>query len=244
MMATGFKLVEGLNLRARLLRRTTFRLWKSIILSKAKALIGNVNYESVEPSYSSIPVIILSSFNCFSDFLVLSYVFRDKDLTFIAGRGLPVEKSIEWLRSVNHVLYVDNNQFGYSFLKNLLSMLRNLNRSVVIPPEAALRYAGGLSVNPAVIVRIAMAASVPIIPVRFTWRAENGQLSRGIQKCDVWIGKTTYISPRTEEFHDVFFKKRGARKFRDLPDEDLAEIGSRIFAQLRGSNSFNGSHLQ
>lgn len=242
-MGERFQFFEGIYLRTRLLKRVTFRLWKSFVLSRAKPLIGEIKHESLESFSSNVPAIILSSFNRFSDFLILTYLFQHKDLTFIGTRGLPNEKILNQLRAVNHVLYLDDNKIGYSFFKNFHSILCDYNRSVVISPEAAEQYAKHVAINPAVIVRIAMTASVPIIPVRFDWQEKEKGSDKGIQKCDIWVGKSIYISPRAEEFRDIFFKRRGARKFMHLPYDDLAEIGSRIFLKLKGSNPSYGASI-
>ena len=243
-MSTRFQVIEGINLRARLLRRAAFRLWKSGILSKAKAFIDDIKFESPEVGISNMPAIILSSFDNFSDFMVLSYLFRDKDLTFIETRGLPPQRTLDYVRSLNRVLSLDNEQADYGFFKNLLSALRDFNRSVVISPDAADRYAKHLAVDPVVIVRIAMAANVPITPVRINWQEKREHQGNKIRKCDVWIGRNIYVSPGAEEFRDIFFRQRGGRKFRNLPHEDLKEIGARIISKLRDLGKINGAYIQ
>lgn len=212
-----------------------FRLWKSATISKAKSMLGDVQYEA-NTALSSVPSIILSSFNQLSDFLILSYLFKDQDLTFLATRTVPKSKISSWLCSVNHVLYVDDYEMGYPLFREILEILRDFNRSIVISPEAAKQYASNFPVNPAVIAKIAMIANAPIIPVRFN-------RSKLQNKCDAWIGKRIYISPRADEFKDIFFKQRKFRKFSNLPPEDLSEIGERIFAKLKNPKGVNGSNL-
>jgi hypothetical protein len=68
-----------------------------------------------------------------------------------------------------------------------------------------------------------MMANVPIVPVVTSW---------GNGKCRVWVGSRIFISPRSEEFKDIFFKRKGLRKFKELPREDLMVIGQRIFSKL------------
>lgn len=224
--------INDVHLRFRLIRRVVYRLWKSTFLSCARLLIGEVEVASADSLTSVAPAIILSSFTRISDFLILSYLFIDKQLTFISPRVLPDQPMINWLRSTNRLLYLSEGRIGYRFFKNLLSTLRDFNRSVVISPEAAKTYADKILVDPAVIVRIAMKANVPIIPVVLDWRRAIGNSKGIIKKCDVWVGKKIFISPRSDEFRDIFFRRKGARKFRNLPDVDLTEIGKRIFDRL------------
>ena len=237
------RIYDALYLRTRLLKRVFFRLWKHAFISNARKLIGNVVYESQESVSLATASIVLCTFGRFSDFLILSHLFFDKQLAFIAPRTLPREKVIGQLRSVSHVLYLDNDRMGYSFFRQVLGILRDYNRSIVISPEAAQRYASWLYVDSAVIVRIAMIANAPIIPVVFNWSKNGEGTGKRSNKCDVWIGKSIYISPSSPDFKDVFFRKKGFRKFKDLSDEDLHEIGSRIFSKLKVPSLAYGTNL-
>lgn len=223
--------MNGLVLRTRLLRRMMFRLWKSLVLSGTRSLVSNVRYDSPEILTSPSPVIFLTTFSRPAEFVVLSSLFSDKDLTFIAPRNLPNNKYLDVTRSINHVIFLDEH-LGFRFFRQLLATLRNFNRSLVISPFAAARYAPTLPMDPGVIVRISMLANVPLVPVVFRWSGKQ---------CEVSVGKKVFISPRSSEFKDIFFKTRGARKFRNLSQEDLAEIGSRIFSKIswRGLNGPN-----
>ena len=241
-MSSVTSFINEIRLRARLLKRVTYRTWKGIVLSRGKKLIGNLVVESSSTLSSSVPAIVISSFNSLEDFMVLSYLFREKELTFIAPRNLPADGMIDLLCSINRVYYLDDKQLGYRFFKRVLGILRDFNRSVIISPEAAATYANQIPVNPAVIVRLAMAANVPIIPVVLTSQKDQKQPG-GKSKRNVWIGKKIYVSPKAEEFRDIFFKQRGRRKFSELPKEDFIEMGQRVFNKLRQTKDFNGSNL-
>lgn len=230
------QILEGVHLRARLLRRVTFRFWKSFVLSRAKPLIGKIEYESLENFPSNVPAIILSSFNNFSDFLILAYLFQDKELTFIATPRLPNEKTLNQIRSINHILYWYDKQSGYSFFRKVLSILRDFNRSIVIAPDATTRYANNLTIDPTLIVKLAMIANVPILPIIIRWQEES-EHAGALRKCEVTIKRRIYISPKAEEFRDVFFQRRGTRKFKKLSREELSEIGRRIFLKITAPES-------
>lgn len=212
-----------MQLRLRLFRRVLYRAWKAIVLGRAKSIIQSVDYEVGQTALLSTPAIFLSSFETPLDFWVLSYLFQEKELTFLSPRELPKEKSLKQLQMVNRVLYL-NEKVDFSFLRGLLAALRDFNRSIVISPQAAEKYMSKIPVDPVVVVRIAMMANVPIIPVVTKWRGGT---------CRVWIGARIFISPRAEEFKDIFLKRKGSRKYRDLPAEDLVAIGRRIFSKLQ-----------
>lgn len=233
--------LSEIYLRARLFKKTAYRSWKSLILAKGARKISGVSYESESSNFSVIPTIILSTFTNPFDFLVLSYLFRDKELTFIAPENLPDDKIIRWVQSINHVLYWRKNQTPYSFFKKLFAILRNYNRSVIVSPAAANQFGKELSMAPTTLVRIAMKTNAPILPVILEWSTKQ---SVGIKssRCHVRIGKPIFISPRTEEFHDIFFKIRGVRKFSKISEEDLIEMGKRILNKLK-KKGVNGSSL-
>ena len=215
--------MNGLTLRARLFRKMIFRAWKSNVLSGTKALVANVRYESPEIVTSPEPVIFFTTFTTPAEFVVLSSLFREKDLTFIAPRNLPNNKHFRITRSVNHVIFSDE-QLGFRFLRQLLSALRNFNRSLVISPFAAATYAPSIPVDPGVIVRIAMLANVSIVPVAFRWFSKQ---------CEVHVGKKIFISPQSSEFKDILFETRGTKKLMSLSRKNSEEIGSRIFSKIQ-----------
>lgn len=234
-MKNSTLILQAIQLRARLLRKVYFRLWRYFVFLKAKALIEKVELESSAASINSTPAIILTTFKSPEDFLVLSYLFRQVDLTFIAPINLPEDKIIRKICSINFVLYIRQNLSNFSFFKNLFSILRDFNRSVVISLDAAKIYASDMKIDPISIVRLAMKASIPIIPVVFTW----GIGLKNMKRCHVKIGRKIFISPRTNDFKDIFFKRRGNRKFSRLQHEDFQEIAKRIFSRLNtGGHSF------
>ncbi|MFH0984050.1 MAG: hypothetical protein V1882_00790 [Candidatus Omnitrophota bacterium] len=215
------------KIRVRLFRKLIYRLWKWTVLADAKSYIYKINDESKQASALLTPAIVLSTFSRPLDFLILFYLFQEKELTFISPRNLPFEKNFLRLSSIARMLHFDG-LIGYSFFRKLLAALRDFNRSVVISPQAISRYAGHIPIDFSVVARIAMAANVPIITVIMKW--QNDVESR--KGCQVQIRKKVYVSPRSEEFKDVFFKQKGLRKFRKLPKEDLTVIGQRIFSML------------
>lgn len=223
-MKPSSKALKEIQLRLRLFRRVFYRVWKSIVLRQAKFFIQAIDFASQETATLSTPAIFLSSFETPLDFWILSFLFQEKELTFLSPRKLPEEKILRRLQKINRVLYLDG-KINFRFLRELLTAVRDFNRSIVISPQAAVKYMSKIPVDPVLVVRIAMMANVPIVPVIMKWQGG---------KCRVWVGSKIYISPRAEEFKDIFFKRKGVRKFRDLPSEDLILIGKRIFSKIGG----------
>ena len=232
-------LLDNIQLRTRLLRRIGFRLWKSLMLSKSNSLIESLSYEEPDQSLGDMPALVLSSYSQVADLLVLSLLFREKDLTLVAPTTLPDDRTIHLVRTINHILYIDNGS-NFRFFRQLLTVLRDLNRSVVISPEAAKTYAKGLPVDPAFLVRVAIIANVPIQPVVIDW----GEGREGVkEKCKVFIGKRLFISPRQPDFKDIFFRRRGERKFSHLSKEEYAEVGERIVSKFNNLRKEHGTNL-
>lgn len=231
-----------INLRFRLVRKVFYRTWNYLAVSKAKKLIRNIQYETLESKSIFTPLIILSSFSRVEDLFILSYLFREKELTFFAPKTLPSDKVIDRLLTSNFVDWFDSQNIGFRFFRRILSVLKDFNRSIVIAPDAAKYFEQNFSINPGVVVKLAIKASVPILPVVIDWKI-NG--SKSNKQCDVYIGKKLYISPRASEFRDIFFKRRGVRKFEKLTREEFSEIGERIFSKLKGQNkdTKNGTNI-
>ena len=108
----------------------------------------------------------------------------------------------------------------------MLVSLRNFNRAIILFPKFELDISKELVIDPSVVVRIAMMASVPIIPVSITW--ESSQAA----KCSVRVGKRCFVSPASAEFRDIFFKRMGTRKFSRLDRDELKVVAERIFSRL------------
>lgn len=233
----------GLRLRTRLLSRVAFRAWKELFLSQARSLVARVQCENPDTLSSSGPAIILSSYEDPFDFLILAYLFRRSELTFVATKTVPELRIFERLKVTSHVLYVEPETVGYSFFKQVLEIFRDFNRSLVVSPEAAREYVPQIAVNGAVLARIAMTANVPFIPVALKWHSSRSPFGVTKKKCDVRVGRRIYISPLAREFKDLFFKRRGVRKFRDLSREEFEEVGRRIFLGLEHLKETNGPDL-
>ena len=163
--------------------------------------------------------------------MIISKLFQDKNLTVIVPRDLTKDKAFNFFTAVNQVLYYDGKSM-FHMLRSIIATLRDFNRAIIISPEATQRFASHIIIDPIIVVRIAMTANVPIIPIVLHWRNSKNLFGQMKRTCDVWIGKKNYISPKNDDFKDVFFKRRGERKFKRLNREELIEIGQRVFSKI------------
>lgn len=215
-------------MRFRLMKQAIYRRWKTAILKKGKKYIESLECDRAV-FQSSMPYIILCTFHDLRDFLILSSLFNDKDLSYVAPTNLPNDPTVKALKTINHIIYI-NKKKNFSVLKNILKSLRDFNRTLVLSLGAARAYADEIALDPVTIIRIAMKANVPILPVTIAWPSK--EMGENLDKCSVKIGNPIYISPRTAEFKDIFFKFRGVRKFQKLPRVELQEIATRILSRL------------
>ena len=190
-------------------------------------------------------MILLVSCSRPEDLPVLAYLFRERILTCIVPRTLSHLPLVSLIARAGRILYFENYEKpGYPFFRELLRTLQDFNRSVLVSPDAAKVYSPNhFTVVPPLLVRLAMKASVPIVPVVTASLASERQGRQPSGHCDIFVGKRIFVSPRSAEFRDIFFKRRGARKFERLPPEDLAEIGRRIFTRLDALKETHGSDL-
>lgn len=197
------------------------RVWKIITYLRARFLIARIDSQTTDSRNLKLPAIILTNITRSEDFLISTYLFKDKNLMFISTEDTPHHKTSQKLKMLNYINCMAENIKLRSLFKKVLSGLEDLNRSIVVTPL----------VDPVLLVKIAMKANVPIVPVRFQWTEKNASRSKE-SKCLVHIGKKSFISPSSPELKDIFFKKRGVRKFSKLSQSELREVGRRIVAGL------------
>jgi hypothetical protein len=230
----------GSTLRIRLLRRLVYRAWKNYSIQRAQKFIDKAVYEDANENAFSVPTIFLSTYSKLNDFMVLTYLFKNQDLTLIAPDALPANKKINLIKGLNHTIPLKNERFTYSFLRQLVYALRIYNRSIVAPPEAGKQFLKSFELDLSSLVRIAMKCNVPIQPVVIDW---GGRTNPENNKCAVFIGKRIFISPRHPDFKDIFFSRRGIRKFSQLNKDECIQVGERVMSKFTNLRDAHGSNL-
>jgi 1-acyl-sn-glycerol-3-phosphate acyltransferase len=226
-------LLEGIGLRSRLLRKYFYRIWKSSVIARAQKQILSVHNESSSSVDATGPAVVLCRLRSVRDLYVLMYLFRGREFSFVGLRSLQTQKTFKELASLNRVIFMDPGGKMYPFLRELLVSLRNFNRTVILFPKVEFGDARDLLLDPVVVVRIAMMANVPIVPVSVNW-TDPREL-----KCNVNIGKRFFVSPASQEFRDIFFRRKGTRKFSRLDHDELKMVAGRIFSKLEPANGSN-----
>jgi len=217
---------DGISLRVRLLRKFFYRAWKNFVIAKAKKYIVAAQCGATDSRDVSGPAVILCNLKHIRDIHVLMYLFREKEFGFVGLRVLEKVSVFKRLASFNRVIFFDPRKKAYSFLKEILVSLRNFNRTIILFPKIELDIPKEYVIDPSAVVRIAMMASVPIVPVSITWTDLRAP------KCNVVVGKRFFVSPASSEFRDVFFRRKGMRKFSRLDREELMAVAERIFSKL------------
>lgn len=219
--------------RFRLLRRLRFRILRLLIFFIWRLWVAEVH------GFQKIPMnegaVIVSNHLSYFDFWILSAVLKHNTV-FIAVKNLDKRGIVGWTMKLNTIVYVDRDKPGASFFKKIMWYLTDQARSVVIYPEGTRSRSGRMLVPKPGFVKLALKAGVSIIPVAMRGTYDvlppEGHFPR-FRKCDVYILDKTYISPSNPEFYDIFFGKKGDRRFEDLNDDELQEIAFRIMDRVR-----------
>jgi len=154
-------------------------------------------------------------------------------LVFLSPARIAEKGLIPWILKTNFVLFADGEYPGYRFFREAMRSLTEYNRSVALYPDAAASYGKAFMEKYAGIIKLAMKANVPIVPVSMEWDDIDSPEKKVFPRGRLKVGEKVYISPNNKEFKDIFFKRRGFRKFGSLPKDDLQEIGRRVALRLR-----------
>ena len=232
---------SGLVMRGRLIRRLFFKARKALTIWRASRIVAAVNFEAGDEQMVSLPTLILCTYTKVEDFLALAHVFREHDLVLVIPWDAHQKADIKNIDKLHQMLSLGPQGFDFSFFRQLLTDLRSYNRSVVVAPAAGAKFINDFLFDPVSLVRLSVKANVPIQPVVIEWG--EGQKSVSNRQCRVWVGKRIFISPKHSDFQDIFFRRRGVRKFSKLSREEYAEIATRIFNKFEQMKKKYGSNL-
>lgn len=212
---------QAAQLRLRLFERFLFRRRQQSMLKKIRKKIQKIEYED-KPSFDRmVSAIVLFCCDDYEDHLIVNSLLCDKDLMHLCPAASYSEEALQKTRLIIRVLPLpDTKSKALRFYKELLFALRDVNRTLVVGCDGSnLERSDDLGVKR--LVKISMLSSTPFLPISLEWDAAR-------KHCSIVVKKKVFISPRSSEFKDVFFSRRGARKFSQLTDEQTVQIANRV----------------
>lgn len=221
-----------MSIRWRFMRQVRFRTLRLLVFFMWRLWLRRVDgFENIP---TREPAIIVSNHLSYYDFFVLASVLK-KQTVFVAAKGLNQRSFVGWFMKLDTILYVDRDKPGYGVFKQLMSHLK-FRKLIVLYPEATRSRSGKMLAPKSGFVKLAMKANVPVIPIAMKGTYDilpPHKRVPSLKKCDVIIGKKIYISPSTPLLRDIFFRRRGQRRFDVLQESELSEIAFRVMNQVR-----------
>ena len=218
--------------RYRFFRRIRFRITRLILALFLRTWVREVI--GIENIVLDSPAIFVSNHLSYCDFLIIGSLLR-KYIVFVANKEINQTFFFGWFTKVNHVVYVDRDNPGFSFFKDILRHLEK-GRSIVIYPEGTRSRTGKMFKPKEGFVKLAIKARVPIIPVAMKGTYEILPPHRFIprlKRCSVIIGERIFISPENNIFKDIFLRRKNSGKSTNLTKEETKEIAFRIMDRIR-----------
>lgn len=223
---------KKLKLYYRLIRRAKFRATRLITFAFFRLWIKNVTgFERIPQNESAI---LIANHLSYYDFLVLGTLFN-RQIVFVAVKKIKQTFLIRWFTKLHIVIYVDRDQPGITFFRDLMRYLA-LGKLVVIYPEGTRSRTGKMLKPKAGFVKLAMKANAPIIPIGIMGTYDILPPHKHIPKlirCKVNVGKKMYVSPNNFEFEDIFFENKENPKLGKLTRKQIQKIAIRIMDKVR-----------
>jgi len=221
-----------LSVRYRFLKKLRFRTIRLMVFFMWRLWVKEVSgFEHIPEREAAI---IVSNHQSYYDFFVLASVLK-KQTVFVAMKSLNQRSFVGWFMKLDTIIYVDREKPGYEFFKELMRQL-NHRKLVVLYPEGMRSRSGKMLEPKTGFIKIAIKTNSPIIPIATKGTYEILPPHRrfpSLKKCEVHIGEKIYISPATPFLKDIFFRRKGRRKFGQLNDDELSEIAFRIMDRIR-----------
>jgi len=218
--------------RYRMARKARFKTLRLTIFNFFKLWIKDI--DGLENIPKKGPAIFICNHLSYYDFFIFGSIMRDY-IVFLAQKKVGDTFFIRWLTRFHNVVYVDKDKPGASFFKKVIRYLES-KKMLMIYPEGTRSRSGKMLMPKPGFVKLAMRANVPIIPVALKGTYEILPPHRHMprfKKCRVVVGKKIYISPGNKDFSDIFFRRKGERKFGNLTDDEIQEIAIRLMDKIR-----------
>lgn len=234
-----------LKVRYRFIRRIQLRIIRVVLSLFFKLWVKRIY--GLENIPSRGPALLISNHLSYYDFIILGAFFH-QNIVFVARKKIKQTPTIKMFLRWHTVIYIDRDQPGISFFREIIKHLED-GKLVVIYPEGTRSRTGKMSKPKHGFVKLAIKTNVPIVPVAMKGTYEilppHKRIPR-LRKCSVIVGEKIYISPENPEFRDIFFERRKTDKFMNLTKEQMETIAIRIMEKVRilANEQWNGDILE
>lgn len=154
------------------------------------------------------PAIVISNHTSYMDFLILGAILP-KDAVFLAVNDLRNRPGISFFTKLNRVIYVNRDNPGFRFFRDLLWQLKRQKRIVIIYPEGTRSRTGNMSKPKVGFLRVALKSRVPIYSIAlrnaFAVLPPQARIPK-LKKCDIFFLPPVYIK---KEAHAYVFYSAG-----------------------------------
>jgi 1-acyl-sn-glycerol-3-phosphate acyltransferase len=217
-----------LSKRIRLVRRVNFRYLRLFLYGIFRFWLKKIHSISNLPQRG--PCIIVSNHTSYVDWMILSAIYKKKYVVFLANKDLDKRPFINWLMKLNILIYIDTNNPGYTYFREVVKRLEQ-GHIVVIYPEGTRSKNGKMKAPKIGFVKLALLTGAPIVPLGIKGAFEilppQKKMPR-LQKCEIFVGDRIYLN-KNNALCKEFFVKEGKR----LSKDSLQEIAYRIMEIIR-----------
>ncbi|MBF0569868.1 MAG: 1-acyl-sn-glycerol-3-phosphate acyltransferase [Candidatus Omnitrophica bacterium] len=216
-------------LRVRTFRRGQFRWVRGMVYFGFRLWLRRIRNPQKLPTQG--PVIIVSNHTSYFDWAVLSAVYSNRYIVFLANQDLLRRKFVSWLMKLNILIYINPNKPGYSYFREVVGRLKQ-GHIVVIYPEGT-RSRTGRMLRPKIgFVKLAMQTGVPVIPLAMKGAYKVLPPHKNwprLKRCELIVGDPIDISLNNPALSDIFY---GKKHLKEVTDHDLERVAIRIMDQI------------
>jgi HAD superfamily hydrolase (TIGR01490 family) len=216
----------AVTVRIRFARRLYFRFLRSVVFFGFRLWLRRIHNPEKLPKAG--PALIVSNHVSYYDWSVLASVLR-KQTVFLGAKDLQTRPIVRWLIKLNTLIYIDRDNPGLSYFREVIRQLRE-KQVVVVYPEGRRSRTGKRQPARLGFIKLALVAKVPIIPVGMKGTYEilppHKRLPR-FKRCEIFVGDPIFVSPESALFQDLF-----ALAPDHLSEEILQEMAERVMDEI------------
>ena len=216
--------------RFRLFRRFSFRFLRSFLYTVFRFWLKRIyNFENLPKNG---PCIIVSNHTSYVDWIILSAIYKEKYIVFLGNKYLQQRPIVGWLMRLNILIYVDKENPGYSYFREVVRRIKQ-GHIIVIYPEGT-RSKSGKMISPKIgFIKLALLTRVPIVPVGIRGAYDilpPHKVIPSMQRCEVIVGNKIHINKSNPLFSDILDSEKSLRF---ISKDVMQEVAFRIMNLIR-----------